>query len=154
MRRVPGLAIGAPPDSKGSPDACASRWRTVEAGGPAGSWSSIVPSSSATRQANAVSSLGTDAQRKTCSRGPCEPSSTPARVVAALAEVGAGPEHVVRTRVFLVRAEDADDVARAHGEVFREVQPASTMVVAGALLDPRWLVELEVDAVVPEEAGQ
>ena len=75
-------------------------------------------------------------------------------VVAALAEVGAGPEHVVRTRVFLVRAEDADDVARAHGEVFREVQPASTMVVAGALLDPRWLVELEVDAVVPEEAGQ
>src|SRR5439155_21131532 len=40
-------------------------------------------------------------------------------VVAALAEVGAGPEHVVRTRVFLVRAEDADDVARAHGEVFR-----------------------------------
>jgi enamine deaminase RidA (YjgF/YER057c/UK114 family) len=75
-------------------------------------------------------------------------------VVAALAEVGAGPEHVVRTRVFLVRAEDADDAARAHGEVFREVQPASTMVVAGGLLDPRWLVELEVDAVVSEEAGR
>jgi enamine deaminase RidA (YjgF/YER057c/UK114 family) len=69
-------------------------------------------------------------------------------VVAALAEVGASPEHVVRTRIFLTRAEDIDEVGRAHGEVFGDVRPATTGVVVAALLDPRWLVEIEVDAVV------
>ena len=68
-------------------------------------------------------------------------------VVAALAEVGAGPEHVVRTRVFITRAGDWPEVGRAHGEVFGDVLPASTMVVT-ALLDPRWLVEIEADAIV------
>jgi enamine deaminase RidA (YjgF/YER057c/UK114 family) len=68
-------------------------------------------------------------------------------IVSALAEVGAGPEHVVRTRVFLTRAEDWPEVGRAHGEVFADVRPASTMVVA-SLLDPSWLVEIEADAVV------
>lgn len=69
-------------------------------------------------------------------------------IVASLAEVGAGPEHVVRTRVYLTRAQDWEEVGRAHGEVFDDVRPASTMVVA-ALLDPRWLVEVEADAIVP-----
>jgi enamine deaminase RidA (YjgF/YER057c/UK114 family) len=68
-------------------------------------------------------------------------------IVAALAEVGARPEHVVRTRVFLTRAEDWPEVGRAHGEVFADVRPASTMVVT-ALLDPKWLVEVEADAIV------
>jgi enamine deaminase RidA (YjgF/YER057c/UK114 family) len=70
-------------------------------------------------------------------------------VLGALAEAGASPEHVVRTRTFLVRAEDWEAVGRAHGEVFGEVRPASTMVVVSALLDPRWLVEMEADAIVP-----
>jgi enamine deaminase RidA (YjgF/YER057c/UK114 family) len=69
----------------------------------------------------------------------------------ALAEAGAGLEHVVRTRVFLVRAEDSDDVGRAHGELFGDVRPASTMIVVSALLDPRWVVEIEADALVPEQ---
>ena len=67
---------------------------------------------------------------------------------ASLAEVGAGPEHVVRTRVYLTRAEDWQEVGRAHGEVFGDVRPASTMVVVGGLLDPRWLVEIEADAIL------
>jgi enamine deaminase RidA (YjgF/YER057c/UK114 family) len=58
---------------------------------------------------------------------------------------------VVRTRVFLLSAEDWEEVGRAHGQVFGDVRPASTMVVVSALLDPRWLVEIEADALLPKE---
>jgi enamine deaminase RidA (YjgF/YER057c/UK114 family) len=69
-------------------------------------------------------------------------------VLAALAEAGAGPEHVVRTRTYLTDAADWREVGRAHGEIFGEVRPASTMVVVAALLDPAWKVEIEADAVL------
>lgn len=69
-------------------------------------------------------------------------------IVAALAEAGAEPAHVVRTRTFLTDAADWEAVGRAHGEVFSDVRPASTMVVAGGLLDPRWKVEIEAEAVI------
>jgi len=69
-------------------------------------------------------------------------------ILAALAEAGAEPENVVRTRMYLTRAEDIDAVGRAHGEVFGEVRPATTGVVVAALLDPRWLVEIEADAII------
>lgn len=69
-------------------------------------------------------------------------------VVDALRSAGAGPEHVVRTRIFLVDAADWQEVGRAHGEVFAEARPASTMVVVAALLDPRWKVEIEADAIL------
>lgn len=59
---------------------------------------------------------------------------------------------MIRTRTYLVRAEDWEEVGRAHAEVFGEVRPASTMVVVSGFLDPRWLVEIEGDAVVPEAA--
>jgi enamine deaminase RidA (YjgF/YER057c/UK114 family) len=70
-------------------------------------------------------------------------------LVEALKEVGAGPEHVVRTRIYLTDADDIDEVGRAHGEVFKEVRPVTTALVVKALLDPRWLVEIEADAIVP-----
>jgi enamine deaminase RidA (YjgF/YER057c/UK114 family) len=69
-------------------------------------------------------------------------------ITAALAEAGAGPEHVVRTRMFLVHAEDWEEVARAHAELFGDVRPAATGVVVAALFDPRWLVEIEADALL------
>jgi enamine deaminase RidA (YjgF/YER057c/UK114 family) len=69
-------------------------------------------------------------------------------VEAALAEAGAALADVVRTRVFLVDAADADAVAAVHGEVFGAVLPASTFVVVRALLDPRWRVEIEADALI------
>ena len=71
-------------------------------------------------------------------------------VLSALAEAGAGLEHVIRTRTYLVRAEDWEDVGRAHGDVFAGVRPASTMVVVTGFLDPRWLVEFEADALLPQ----
>ena len=68
-------------------------------------------------------------------------------IVAALAEAGAMPEDVVRTRIYLTRAEDIGEVGRAHGEVFGHVRPATAGLVV-QLLDPRWLVEIEADAVI------
>jgi enamine deaminase RidA (YjgF/YER057c/UK114 family) len=67
-------------------------------------------------------------------------------MLAALAECGAKPEHVVRTRTYLVRAHDWEAIGKAHGEVFGEIRPASTMVVVARLLDPRWRVEMEAEA--------
>ena len=69
-------------------------------------------------------------------------------IVAALRELGAGPEHVVRTRHIITDVTDAEAIGRAHGEVFGEVRPASTMLVVAALLDPAWKVEIEADAVL------
>ena len=67
-------------------------------------------------------------------------------VVAALAEVGAAPEHVVRTRVYLVDAADWEAVGRAHGEVFAEIRPATAMYGVTGLLRPEMLVEIEATA--------
>jgi enamine deaminase RidA (YjgF/YER057c/UK114 family) len=69
-------------------------------------------------------------------------------ILAALSEAGAGPEHVVRTRLYATRAEDFEEVARAHGEVFADIRPATAYIVVRGFLDPRWLVELEADAIV------
>jgi enamine deaminase RidA (YjgF/YER057c/UK114 family) len=68
----------------------------------------------------------------------------------ALNDAGADVQHVVRTRTFLLDANDWEEVGRAHGELFRDVRPASTMLVVSALLDRRWVVEIEADALLPE----
>jgi len=69
-------------------------------------------------------------------------------VLGALRECGAGAADVVRTRTYLVDPGDAEAVGRAHAEVFADVRPASTMVVVSALLDPRWRVEIEAEALI------
>lgn len=69
-------------------------------------------------------------------------------IVTALAEAGAEAKHVVRTRIFLTDPGYADAVGRAHGAVFGDVLPASTMVVIVGMLDPRWKVEIEAEAVM------
>ncbi len=68
--------------------------------------------------------------------------------LAALEQLGGRVEDVVRTRQYVVAPDVADAVGAVHGEVFGDVRPASTMVVVAGLLDPRWLVEVEIDAVV------
>lgn len=67
----------------------------------------------------------------------------------ALTEAGASLNDVVRTRIYVTDAAHADDVGRAHGEAFGTARPALTGIVT-ALLDPRWLVEIEAEAVIDE----
>lgn len=69
-------------------------------------------------------------------------------IEVALREAGATLADVVRTRQFIVDPEDAEAVGRAHADSFGEARPASTMVVVAALLDPRWRVEIEAEAIV------
>lgn len=69
-------------------------------------------------------------------------------MLAALDEAGGIPSQVVRTRMFITDAAHSDAVGEAHGEVFGEIRPASTMVVVSGLLDPRWVVEMELEAVL------
>ena len=72
--------------------------------------------------------------------------------LGALAELGGSPDDVIRTRHYITDgdAEVIDAVSSVHGEIFGRIRPASTMVVVAGLIDPRWKVEVELDAVVPE----
>jgi enamine deaminase RidA (YjgF/YER057c/UK114 family) len=74
-------------------------------------------------------------------------------VTEALAQAGASPSDVVRTRILLTDITNWRDAARAHGEVFAEVRPASTFAEVARFIDPDWAVEVEADAVVEAEAG-
>jgi enamine deaminase RidA (YjgF/YER057c/UK114 family) len=69
-------------------------------------------------------------------------------IAEALEKAGAGLADVVRTRQYIVSADDAEAVGRAHAAVFRDIRPASTMVLVAGLLDPRWRVEIEAEAVI------
>ncbi|MEI2775122.1 MAG: RidA family protein [Tetrasphaera sp.] len=65
----------------------------------------------------------------------------------ALAELGGTPQDVVRTRMFITSTDVVDAVSQAHGEVFGDIRPAATMVVVAGLVDERWKVEVELDAI-------
>ena len=67
----------------------------------------------------------------------------------ALAEAGSSLDDVVRTRIYVTAAAHIDEVGRAHGEAFARARPATTGIVT-ELLDPRWLVEIEAEAVIGE----
>jgi len=72
-----------------------------------------------------------------------------ANVVSALAIVGAQPEHVTRTRLFITDITRWRDLGRAHGEVFGDIRPVTAMYGVSGLLDPRMLVEIEASAYLP-----
>ena len=74
-------------------------------------------------------------------------------IAQALEQAGASLDDVVRTRVYLVRTSDFDEVGRAHGEAFSAIRPANTTVTVAELVDPRWLVEIEAEAVVTDTKG-
>lgn len=69
-------------------------------------------------------------------------------VRAALEQAGASLRDVVRTRMLLTRIEDWEAVAAVHGEIFRDIRPANTVMQVTRFIDPEWLVEIEADAVV------
>ena len=69
----------------------------------------------------------------------------------ALARAGATFNDVVRTRMYLTHASDWETVGQVHGEVFHTIRPAATMVVVAQLLNPKWRVEIEFDAILSSE---
>jgi enamine deaminase RidA (YjgF/YER057c/UK114 family) len=73
------------------------------------------------------------------------------RICAALEQLGAGPEHVIRTRIYVTDVGRWEEVGRVHGEVFGDRRPATSMVQVAALIDPSLLVEIEADAYVPAD---
>ncbi|MGO4360681.1 RidA family protein [Terrabacter sp. RAF57] len=123
--------------------------RNIGTGGP---WEGVVGYSRAVRVGDTVHVAGTTAIREGRVVAPGD-AYTQAKValeivVEALAECGASPSDVVRTRMFVTDIRDWESVGRAHGEVFADVRPAATMVQVTALIDPDLLVEIEAEAVV------
>ncbi|MFZ0132763.1 MAG: RidA family protein [Desulfobacterales bacterium] len=72
----------------------------------------------------------------------------------ALEKAGAGLKDVVRTRIMLKRIQDWEAAARVHGEFFKNIRPASTIVQVTGFIEPEWLVEIEVDAVICNDARE
>ena len=72
-------------------------------------------------------------------------------ILAAIGELGGSAADVVRTRMYITDPTDADAVGAVHGEAFRDVRPASTMVVVSALLRPEWRIEIEAEALIGDE---
>ncbi len=120
--------------------------------GTGSSWEGVVGYSRAVRVGDVVHVAGTTAVRDghVVAPGDAYRQAQVALeiVVAALAECGASAADVVRTRLYVTDIRDWEAVGRAHGEVFADVRPATTMVQVAALIDPELLVEIEAEAVV------
>lgn len=121
----------------------------VTSGAP---WEASVGYSRAVRAGSWVAVSGTAAVQADGTVGPPGDAYAQARrcleiIVAALRELGAGPDDVIRTRTFVRHAADWQAVGRAHAEFFGSARPATTMVVSG-LIDDAMLVEIEADAVL------
>ena len=118
-------------------------------------WGPTVGYCRAVRMGNTIHVAGTtglDAEGRLAQGGMyAQTRQALANIVAALARLEAGPEHVVRTRIFVTDISLWEEAGRAHGEVFSAIRPASTMVEVRRLIDPEMLVEIEADAILPED---
>ncbi len=124
--------------------------KLISSGGP---YEAAIGYSRAVRVGNHVFVAGTtSAQPDGTVYGAGDPYAQARRsfeiIEAALAEAGARIADVVRTRMFVADIAHADAIGRAHGEIFRDIRPAATMVQVAAFIHPDMLIEIEVDAVI------
>ncbi|MFJ5225948.1 RidA family protein [Streptomyces sp. NPDC088400] len=121
--------------------------RKLSSGGP---WEEAIGYSRAVELPNGlvlVAGCTSVVDGRISSGGPYEQARTAFGVaVKALEELGLGAEHVVRTRMYITHVRDAEDVGRAHKELFDAVRPVSSMIVVSGFIDPSLVVEVEVEA--------
>jgi enamine deaminase RidA (YjgF/YER057c/UK114 family) len=119
-------------------------------------WEPIVGYSRAVRVGNSIwvagtTATGADGQVVGHGDAYAQTRQALANLAAALAQAGAGVEHVVRTRIYVTDIAQWEAIGRAHGEVFGTIRPACAMVEVVRLIDPAMLVEIEADAVIPSQ---
>jgi enamine deaminase RidA (YjgF/YER057c/UK114 family) len=115
-------------------------------------WEPIIGYSRAVRVGNQVfvsGTTGSDAEGKVAGDTYAQTKQALANIVSALGQAGASAANVVRTRIFMTDISAWEAAGKAHGEVFGEIRPATTMVQVSKLIAPEMLVEIEADAVIP-----
>lgn len=124
--------------------------QNVSTGSP---YEPLIGISRAVRIGNVIAVAGTaplDANGRTVGKGDAAAQARRCFEIslAALEKLGASRHDVIRTRIILTRVEDWEAVGRVHGELFADVRPVNTVMQVSRFIDPDWLVETEVDAVL------